>query len=108
MFGCKPKYAYLLLQIMIARNTDTSWFGKQLVKLVQHTDHFLDCPMNKKYADRINQANELVLNQMRAERDTAIVKWQASKQRGAQPELKELRYIKLHFKNRQYATFPAL
>lgn len=90
---------------MIARNTDTFWFGEQIVKLVGYKENYVDCPMRREHAARINKADPMILDKMRGEHATKMARWN---RRSPQPELQDAPYFRRHFKTRQFATFPAL
>lgn len=61
-----------LKEIMIAQNTDTLWWGEQLVKLVPHTDVSLGCPMSNDDANGINQVDKDVQASMRRDHESAM------------------------------------
>ncbi len=98
----------LLRTAMIARTTETKWWGGLIMLLKPHKDIHIECPISRDWAAQLNNMDVAIRQGMVEEHRKHVKKWAEGGKQGPEPIISNERYVAKHFKTRICATFPAL
>jgi SNF2 family DNA or RNA helicase len=98
----------LLRTAMIARTTETKWWGGPIMELKPHKDIYIECPISRDWAAQLNNMDVAIRQGMVEEHRKHVKKWAEGGKQGPKPTISNEGYVRKHFKTRICATFPAL